>query len=172
MVMDVIKWIKVSSRAQDISGGEKRLRTFLVQNTILLVTLAAQVSVSVALLRVPLASQARCLWCFSDGFSHSWEVASSSTTDSWLEGCRRLDHLKSPFAFLVELFHRGPSRLLTPDACVRRDFGLDFGWKAESDSYWSRCLWKQLCSIFWIVLFLGKRNRSVIDGALLTTVVS
>lgn len=61
MVMDVIKWIKVSSRAQDISGGEKRLRTFLVQNTILLVTLAAQVSVSVALLRVPLASQARCL---------------------------------------------------------------------------------------------------------------
>lgn len=58
-----------------------------------------------------------------------------------------------------------------PDACVHRDFGLDFGWKAESDSCRSRYLLKQLCSIFWIVLFLGEGNESVIDGALLRTVV-
>lgn len=144
-----------------------------MQNTTLLVTLAAQVGVFVALLLVPLASTSKMCVMISDGFSHSCEVASSSTTDSWLERCRRLDHLKGPFAFLAELFHRSPSRPLTPepDACVHRDFGLDFGWKAESDSCRSRYLSEQLCSIFWIVLFLGEGNESVIDGALLRTVV-
>lgn len=58
--MDVIKWIKVSSRAQDISGGEKRPRTSLVQSSTLLVTSAAQVSVFVVLLLVPLPSQDVC----------------------------------------------------------------------------------------------------------------
>lgn len=102
-----------------------------MQNTTLLVTSAAQVGVFVALLFVPLGSTSKMCVMISDGFSHSCEVASSSTTDS-----RRLDHLKGPFAFLAELFHRSPSRPLTPepDACVHRDFGLDFGWKAESDS--------------------------------------
>lgn len=49
-------------------------------------------------------------------------------------GVQALGSFEEPLC-LPGAFPQGSLETPEPDACVRRDFGLDFGWKAESDSY-------------------------------------
>lgn len=168
--MDVINRIKVSSRAQDISGGKKRPRTSLVQ-----IPPCWQLRQlrSVFLWSCCLSLCPHKMYVMLFRWLFPWLWGSQQWGCGWLEGCRHLDHLKSPLPSW-QSFSTGvpwdpwPLNLMV---CVHRDFGLDFGWKTESDNYWSRYISKQLCSIFWITQFVRERNWQVVDGALSRAVV-